>query len=153
MRRAALCPSDPLTWKVIEAYVKRVGGADAVGWHLRDLLGQLLAYCQDSRCKANGLDKFPNELYEFIHRYHALLQPMGQKLHLRTWSSGCPHWLGTNYVHAPGYGQFGLSHPELVGAGDQGDAGRGADADEGVPLGLRAGCALYDAAGQVLAAY
>ena len=40
---------------------------------------------------------------------------MGQKLHLRTWSSGCPHWLGTNYVHAPGYGQFGLSHPELWG--------------------------------------
>ena len=112
---AALCPSDPLTWKVIEAYVKeraqqtQSDGISATFWD------NYSAYCQDSRCKASGLDKFPNELYEFIHRYHALLQPMGQKLHLRTWSSGCPHWLGTNYVHAPGYGQFGLSHPELWG--------------------------------------
>jgi hypothetical protein len=112
---AALCPSDPLTWKVIEAYVRewaqqtQSDGISATFW---DNYG---AFCQDSRCKASGLDKFPNELYEFIHRYHALLQPMGQKLHLRTWSSGCPHWLGTNYVHAPGYGQFGLSHPELWG--------------------------------------
>jgi len=42
-----------------------------------------------------------------------VVKPLGQKLHLRTWSSGCPHWLGTNYVHAPGYGQFGMSHQEL----------------------------------------
>ncbi len=110
---AALCPSDPLTWKVIEAYVKewaqqtQSDGISATFWD------NYSAFCQDARCKANGLDKFPNELYEFIHRYHALLQPMGQRLHLRTWSSGCPHWLGTNYVHAPGYGQFGLSHPDL----------------------------------------
>src|SRR6185312_482272 len=71
------------------------------------------AFCQDERCKANGLDKFPNELHAFISHYYAVLKPMGQKLHLRTWSSGCPHWLGANYVHAPGYGQFGMSHPEL----------------------------------------
>ena len=38
---AALCPSDPLTWKVIEAYVKEWAQQTRVGWHLRDLLGQL----------------------------------------------------------------------------------------------------------------
>ena len=112
---AALCPSDPLTWNVLEAYVKEWAeqtqgdGISATFWD------NYSAFCQDARCKQDGLDKFPNELYEFISRYHALLKPMGQKLHLRTWSSGCPHWLGTNYVHAPGYGQFGLSHPELWG--------------------------------------
>ena len=112
---AALCPSDPMTWKVLEAYVRewaeqtQSDGISATFWD------NYSAYCQDARCKKSGLDKFPNELYEFISRYHALLKPMGQKLHLRTWSSGCPHWLGTNYVHAPGYGQFGLSHPELWG--------------------------------------
>jgi hypothetical protein len=110
---AALCPSDPLTWKVLEAYVKEWAeqcGADGISATFWD---NYSAYCQDARCKANGLNKFPNEVYEFLSRYHALLKPMGQKLHMRTWSSGCPHWLGTNYVHAPGYGQFGLSHPEL----------------------------------------
>ena len=110
---AALCPSDPLTWKVLEAYVREWAeqcGADGISATFWD---NYSAYCQDARCKANGLNKFPNEVYEFLSRYHALLKPMGQKLHMRTWSSGCPHWLGTNYVHAPGYGQFGLSHPEL----------------------------------------
>ena len=110
---AALCPSDPLTWKVLEAYVKEWAeqcGADGISATFWD---NYSAFCQDARCKANGLDKFPNEVYEFLSRYHALLKPMGQKLHMRTWSSGCPHWLGTNYVHAPGYGQFGITHPEL----------------------------------------
>jgi hypothetical protein len=110
---AALCPSDPLTWKVLEAYVKEwadQSGADGISATFWD---NYSAYCQDARCKANGLDKFPNEVHEFLSRYYALLKPMNVKLHMRTWSSGCPHWLGTNYVHAPGYGQFGISHPEL----------------------------------------
>jgi hypothetical protein len=110
---AALCPSDADGWRVLEAYVKEWAeqcGADGISATFWD---NYSAFCQDARCKANGLDKFPNEVYEFLSRYHKLLTPMGQKLHMRTWSSGCPHWLGTNYVHAPGYGQFGLSHPEL----------------------------------------
>jgi hypothetical protein len=112
---AALCPSDPLTWTVLEAYVKEWAeqtGADGISATFWD---NYSAYCQDARCKANGLDKFPNEVHEFLSRYYALLKPMNVKLHMRTWSSGCPHWLGTNYVHAPGYGQFGMSHPELWG--------------------------------------
>lgn len=110
---AALCPSDENGWTVLEAYVKEWAeqcGADGISATFWD---NYSAYCQDARCKANGLDQFPNEVYEFLFRYYGLLKPMGQKLHMRTWSSGCPHWLGTNYVHAPGYGQFGLSHPEL----------------------------------------
>jgi hypothetical protein len=110
---AALCPSDPLTWKVLDAYVHEWAeqtGADGISATFWD---NYSAFCQDSRCKANGLDKFPNELHAFITHYYAVVKPMGQKLHLRTWSSGCPHWLGANYVHAPGYGQFGMSHPEL----------------------------------------
>jgi hypothetical protein len=112
---AALCPSDPATWTVLEAYVKEWAeqcGADGISATFWD---NYSAYCQDPRCKANGLDQFPNEVYEFLSRYHGLLTPMGYKLHMRTWSSGCAHWLGTNWVHAPGYNQFGLTHPELWG--------------------------------------
>ncbi len=32
---------------------------------------------------------------------------------VRTWSSGTPHWLGEQYVHAPGYGNFGGTGEEL----------------------------------------
>jgi hypothetical protein len=110
---AALCPSDPLTWKVLEAYVKEWAEQSSADGISATFWDNYSAFCQDARCKANGLDKFPNEVHEFLSRYYALLKPMGKKLHMRTWSSGCPHWLGTNYVHAPGYGQFGLSHPEL----------------------------------------
>jgi len=110
---AALCPSDPLTWKVLEAYVKEWAEQSSADGISATFWDNYSAFCQDDRCKANGLDQFPNEVHEFLSRYHALLKPMGMKLHMRTWSSGCPHWLGTNYVHAPGYGQFGMSHPEL----------------------------------------
>ncbi|HWB32161.1 MAG TPA: hypothetical protein VG714_03210 [Acidobacteriaceae bacterium] len=110
---AALCPSDPLTWKVLDEYVREWAeqtGADGISATFWD---NYSAFCQDPRCKADGLDKFPNELQAFISHYYTVLKPMGMKLHMRTWSSGCPHWLGPNYVHAPGYGQFGMSHPEL----------------------------------------
>jgi len=110
---AALCPSDPLTWKVLDEYVREwaeqtgANGLSATFWD------NYAAFCQDDRCKQSGLNKFPDELQTFITHYYGVVKPMGQKLHLRTWSSGCPHWLGGNYVHAPGYGQFGMSHPEL----------------------------------------
>lgn len=110
---AALCPSDPLTWKVLDEYVREWAeqtGADGISATFWD---NYSAFCQDERCKRSGLDKFPAELHAFITHYYGVVKPMAQKLHLRTWSSGCPHWLGVNYVHAPGYGQFGMTHPEL----------------------------------------
>ena len=57
---AALCPSDPLTWKVIEAFVREWAeqtGGDGISATFWD---NYSAYCQDARCKANGLNKFPN---------------------------------------------------------------------------------------------
>jgi hypothetical protein len=111
--KAALCPSDPATWKLLDAYVEewaRQSQADGVAATFWDQYGM---FCHDSRCKANGLDQFKNELYESISHYYAAIRPLGKQLHLRTWSSGCPHWLGNEYVHAPGYGQFSESHYEL----------------------------------------
>ena len=111
--KAALCPSDAATWKAFDAYVRewaRQSQADGVAATFWDQYG---LYCQDPRCKANGLDRFTNELYESIQHYHSVLKPMGMQLHLRTWSSGCPHWFGDQYVHAPGYGQFSESDYDL----------------------------------------
>jgi Glycosyl hydrolase family 67 C-terminus len=111
--KAALCPSDPATWKLFEAYVRecaRQSQADGIACTFWDQFG---IFCHDERCQKNGLDHFKNELYAAITHYYAALQPMGKKLHLRTWSSGCPHWLGNEYVHAPGYSNFSESHYEL----------------------------------------
>jgi hypothetical protein len=111
--KAALCPSDPATWKLLDAYIgewARQSQADGVAATFWDQYGM---FCHDPRCKANGLDQFKNELYESISHYYGAVKPQGKQLHLRTWSSGCPHWLGNEYVHAPGYGQFSESHYEL----------------------------------------
>ncbi len=111
--KAALCPSDPATWKAFDAYVRecaRQSQADGIAATFWDQYG---LYCQDPRCQANGNNHFKNEVYESISHYYSVLKPMGMQLHLRTWSSGCPHWFGDQYVHAPGYGQFSESHYEL----------------------------------------
>lgn len=111
--KAALCPSDPATWKAFDAYVgecARQSQADGIAATFWDQYG---LYCQDPRCRANGNDHFKNEVYESIQHYYSVVKPMGMQIHLRTWSSGCPHWFGDQYVHAPGYGQFSESHYEV----------------------------------------
>ncbi len=105
--RATLCPSEPASWKIIEAYVSEFaqqtpgGGIYATFWDNYGL------FCQCERCRKNGLHQFPNELAECVRHYHAALQPIGKQLVVRTWSSGVPHWLGEQWVHAPGYDHFG----------------------------------------------
>lgn len=101
-----LCPSDPMTWKVIDAYVKEFvqkshgDGLYATFWDHYGL------YCHDNRCTNDGLDQFSNELYACVGQYHNALAPLGKKLIVRTWASGVPHWLNDQWVHAPGYGGF-----------------------------------------------
>jgi len=111
--KARLCPSDPMTWKVIRAYVQDFmdqSFADGLYTTFWDKYG---LDCQDDRCTRNGLSKFTNQVYQTVHEYYEVLRPMGKKLVVRTWSSGVPHWLGSEYVHAPGYDHFGGSGLEL----------------------------------------
>ena len=111
--KARLCPSDPMTWKVIRAYVQdfmEQSFADGLYTTYWDKYG---LDCQDDRCVRNGLNKFPNQVYETVHQYYEVLRPMGKKLVVRTWSSGVPHWLESEYVHAPGYDDFGGSGLQL----------------------------------------
>lgn len=111
--KGSLCPSDPMTWKIIDAYVKEFAEktqADGLIVSFWDAYG---LYCQCDRCVASGLNKFPNELYKGVKHYHDILSSMGKKLIVRTWSSGVPHWLGNEWVHAPGYDHFGGSSLEL----------------------------------------
>ena len=111
--KATLCPSDPMTWKLIDAYLReymeqtKADGLYATFW---DNYG---IYCQCDRCKQNSLNTFPNQLYVCVRQYHKTLSAMGKKLIVRTWSSGVPHWLKDEWVHAPGYDHFSASGEEL----------------------------------------
>lgn len=105
--KAPLCPSDPMTWKIYNAYIRELMEQSGADGFLAIFWDQYGMYCHDPRCQRDGLDKFPNELCVNVKNLHDTLSSMGKKLIVRTWSSGCPHWLGDEYVHAPGYGAFG----------------------------------------------
>ncbi len=108
-----LCPSDPLTWKFIRAYVEDFMDGSAADGMYATFWDHFAMYCQDDRCRRTGLGQFPNELYENVKQYRDALH--GKPLVVRTWSSGSPHWLADKYVHAPGYDHFGGSGEELWG--------------------------------------
>lgn len=110
---ALLCPSDPLTWKFIRAYVEDFMEASAADGMYATFWDHFGMFCQDDRCKRSGLGEFRNELYENVKQYREAVH--GKPLVVRTWSSGSPHWLGENYVHAPGYDHFGGSGEQLWG--------------------------------------
>ena len=100
--RATLCPSDPATWKAVEGYVREFAqhsggtGVCATFW---DNYG---INCQCDRCKQSGMNQFSNQLYACVMHYRAALAPLNRKLVVRTWSSGVPHWISGQWVHAPG---------------------------------------------------
>lgn len=111
--QAALCPSDPMTWKIIDAYLReylqqtQADGLYATFW---DNYG---IYCQCDKCKSSGMNTFANQLYACVAQYQKTAASLGKKLIVRTWSSGVPHWLEDQWVHAPGYDHFGGSGEDL----------------------------------------
>lgn len=111
--QATLCPSEPMTWKLIDAYLReyltqtQADGLYATFW---DDYG---IYCQCEHCKTSGMNTFANQLYACVQQYHKTASDLGKKLIVRTWSSGVPHWLEDQWVHAPGYGHFGGSGEDL----------------------------------------
>jgi hypothetical protein len=113
--KAALCPSDPGTWKLMDAYIKEYAEASQADGLEATFWDQFGLYCQDDRCARNGLNQFSSEMYTVLRHYHDVLQPMGKKLLFRSWSSGAPHWLNNEWVHAPGNGGFSGSELDLWG--------------------------------------
>lgn len=113
--KAALCPSDPGTWKLIDAFVKEYAEASQADGLEATFWDQFGMYCQDGRCRRDGLNRFSNEVYLTLKHYHDALAPLGKKLLFRSWSSGAPHWLGNEWVHAPGNGGLAGTGMELWG--------------------------------------
>ncbi len=77
--KAYLCPSDPITWKLIRAYVQdflQQTGADGLYATFWDRYG---IYCQDERCQRDGLNRFSNELYQNVKVYYDVLHAAGKE--------------------------------------------------------------------------
>lgn len=113
--KAALCPSDEGTWKLIDAFVKEYAAASHADGLEATFWDQFGMYCQDDRCRRNGLNQFSNELYLTLKHYNDALAPLGKKLIFRTWSSGSSHRLNDAWVHAPGNGGLSGSALDLWG--------------------------------------
>ncbi len=113
--KGSLCPSSPEAWKLMRAYVREFiqnSHADGLYATFWDNYG---IYCQCDRCTNDGLNQFSAELYCCVSNYQAVASELGNKLVVRTWSSGAQHWYGSNWVHAPGNGGPSGEGTELWG--------------------------------------
>ena len=102
--KGTLCPSDAATAAffgeaVREIAVPEVAGVVVCLWDYYGL------NCVCDRCKANGFaGNWGRQVAFAVKAWEDALKPLKKKLIVRTWSSGASHWLGDEWVHAPGYG-------------------------------------------------
>ena len=101
--KGVMCPSDPATAAFFREKIRAVAtaaNADGVVVTLWDTFG---LFCQCERCRKSGLNRFDAEVAACVKWFEEGLKPLGKKLIVRTWSSGAPHFLRDEWVHAPGY--------------------------------------------------
>ena len=102
--KGTLCPSDAATAEIFANAVRDivVDGVEGVVVCLWDDYG---LNCVCDRCKSNGMaGNWAKQVAFAVEAWEAALKPLGKKLIVRTWASGASHWLGDEWVHAPGYG-------------------------------------------------
>ena len=102
--KGTMCPSDPATRKhfvetIREIAVPGVAGVVVCLWDDYGL------NCVCDRCNANGFaGNWGRQVAFAVKAWEDALKPLGKELIVRTWASGASHWLGDEWVHAPGYG-------------------------------------------------
>ncbi len=100
--KGTLCPSDAATAAffgeaVREIAVPEVAGVVVCLWDDYGL------NCVCGRCSANGFaGNWGRQVAFAVKAWEEALKPLKKKLIVRTWSSGASHWLGEEWVHAPG---------------------------------------------------
>ena len=111
--KGTLCPSDPATEAFFAETIRDLAGGGPLDERaLPGLAGVVVCLWDDyglncvcERCKANGLaGNWGRQVAFAVRTWERALRPLGKELIVRTWASGASHWLGTEWVHAPGYG-------------------------------------------------
>ena len=101
--KGILCASQPATWDFVRETVTACMTAAPYDGLVATFWDDYGVYCQCATCKKNGMNLFPNQIAKLVKTYEEALKPLGKQLIVRTWASGAPHFLGTEWVHAPGY--------------------------------------------------
>ena len=102
--KGTMCPSDPATREFFAATIREIAesGVAGVVVCLWDDYG---LNCVCDRCKANGFaGNWGWQVAFAVKAWEDAVSPLGKELIVRTWASGASHWLGEEWVHAPGYG-------------------------------------------------
>lgn len=110
-----LSPADPQTWRAIRAFVGDFMDYTAADGLYATFWDRYGIYCTDQRCQDAHVSTFRDQLYECVKQYYEALHALNKGLVVRTWASGSPHWLRGEYMHAPGYGNFGGSAQDVWG--------------------------------------
>ena len=116
--KGTMCPSDPATREFFAATIRelvgaplrgdrssRVEGAPTLAGVVVCLWDDYGLNCVCDRCKANGFaGNWGRQVAFAVKAWEDAVSPLGKELIVRTWASGASHWLGDEWVHAPGYG-------------------------------------------------
>ena len=121
--KGTMCPSDPATREFfieavreiakeveLPAPPRTVGAAGrrtslGVAGVVACLWDDYGLNCVCERCRKNGFrGNWGRQVAFAVGAWEEALKPLGKTLIVRTWASGASHWLGTEWVHAPGYG-------------------------------------------------
>lgn len=101
--KGVLCPSAKATWDYIRAYVAEFASSTPCEGIVATFWDDYGINCHCRQCRKGGMDRFPGQIAKLVKTYEEALKPLGKKLIVRTWASGAPHFLGEEWVNAPGY--------------------------------------------------
>ena len=102
--KGTLCPSDSATREFFATTIREIAECDVAGVVVC-LWDDYGLNCVCDRCKASGMaGNWGRQVAFAVGAWERALKPLGKELIVRTWASGASHWLGTEWVHAPGYG-------------------------------------------------
>ena len=102
--KGTMCPSDPATREFFATAIREIAECDVAGVVVC-LWDDYGLNCVCDRCRANGMaGNWGRQVAFAVGAWERALKPLGKELIVRTWASGASHWLGTEWVHAPGYG-------------------------------------------------
>ena len=102
--KGTLCPSDPATVEFFAETIREIAEYPVAGVVVC-LWDDYGLNCVCDRCKANGMaGSWGRQVAVAVKAWESAVSSLGKELIVRTWASGASHWLGDEWVHAPGYG-------------------------------------------------
>ena len=102
--KGVMCPSEKATREFFAQTIADLAQSDDFDGVVVTFWDDYGVNCHCKKCRRSGLaDSYDRRSAAMVKWFESALKPLGKKLIVRTWSSGAPHFLGGEWVHAPGY--------------------------------------------------